>query len=125
MSETLCKVLLEDISGSHNKFYEVSIQTKNQGRTYQVVARWGRRSRRSYDQSWMHSGGQEQIKINTKYLATAERKSREVIRAKQAKGYTIVENPVDAPPPKQKATRKAKSDKEISLERFSLIASDL
>lgn len=124
MPETLQRVLLEDTSGSHNKFYEVSIQTKNQGRTYVVSTRWGRRGRYSYDTKWMYEGGQTQDKLTTRYLSNAERKFREVIRSKKDKGYVEVENPLQGPEPKKKKT-KIKTDEEVSLERFSLIASDL
>lgn len=96
---------LENVSGSHNKFYEVTIlQAINHSHNYVIIGRYGK----------IGNKGRSQVKDNTDFERTAFYSANELIRSKIATGYYKV-----TPKKENTLLDKIIEQEEICLDRFS------
>ena len=121
MSELIQKTLLELVSPSNNKFYEMTImyhRDRPVTERFTIETRWGKRLG-----DWKHA---EAIGTRKRFKAcrtqrNAENLMNEQLRGKKRKGYVEVKIRK-----KKKVTiPEDKTLEEASLERFSLMADDL
>lgn len=123
MAEEIVKqVMMECTTNGSNKYYEVTLTLKSTARgsdQYSVTARYGKRVGR-----WLTLGGTLVPKKTSQYLRTAEQAMAALVRSRQAKGYVKFENKKTKAKNTKKVEKKEKTMEEVSLERFSFIASE-